>query len=427
MLDVFHGVNSVITRSPGGAKLRRSKRGTWESGLSGYRDDTVTLHDVGVVRKGPVYLDHHATTPVDPRVAEAVFGAMCGPYGNPQSTEHSFGAAAARAVDDARAAVGVLVGAEGEDVHFTSGSTESLRLAIAAAACSTRKALRILMPRTEHAALIDAAERMQREGRAEIVWLDVDGAGRIGVGEVARNVQAGDLLCLMAANNEVGTIHPVEEAAAAAHRAGARILVDATQAAGRIAIRAVDWDLDFLVFNAHKIYGPKGVGALIGSDATLAFGDGALAPSGTPNVPAIIGFGAACRLRQAEGPDDERRIAGLRDRLERLLADRLPSMVVNGDKGNRLAHNLSICLPGVANDAVLARLRDRVAISSGSACRSGAQTPSHVLRAMGIPDDLLDGALRISPGKFTVIEEIDFAADAISDAVLAVQSGCGAC
>lgn len=367
----------------------------------------------------PIYLDHHATTPVDPRVAEVVIETMRGPYGNPQSVEHAYGEEAARIVDEARATVGDLVGADADNVHFTSGSTEALRMALVAAAAG-RDGLRIVMPRTEHPALIAAAQRLERDGRVETIWLEVDRLGRVDCAQIAEVVRRDDLLCVMAANNEVGTIHPIKTVAALAHRRGARVLVDATQAAGRIELRAAEWGIDLLVFNAHKMYGPKGVGALVGRAATIAFDEGLLPTGGTAGVPSIAGFAAACRLRQTEGPADELRVAGLRDRLEGLLAAKLPSMVVNGDRANRLSHNLSISLQGTTNDAVLARLRHKVAISTGSACRSGAQEPSHVLRAMGLPEAMIEGTLRISPGKYSSVEDIDAAADAIANAVNAL-------
>jgi cysteine desulfurase len=193
--------------------------------------------------------------------------------------------------------------------------------------------------------------------------------------------------------------------------------VDATQAAGRIDLQAGAWALDYLVLSAHKLYGPKGIGALIGPDVHSSVADLIQGHAGTPNVPGVAGFGEAARLQQLEGATDEGRVTALRDRLQTALEATVPGLIVNGDPNNRLSHNLHICVPGAANDAVVARLRGKIAISTGSACMSGAQGPSHVLRAIGLPTALLDCALRISPGKFTTAEEIDRAGREIAEAI----------
>jgi len=373
----------------------------------------------------PVYLDHHATTPVDPRVAQVVIRAMTDAFGNPNSAQHSFGQAAAALMVEAARNVAALLGAELEDVRFTSGASEALRLALAYAADRASKPrLRIAASRIEHPALLDALAAGARAGRFSVAWIEPDGGGRVPLSAIeAATKENVDLVCLMAANNEVGVLQPVREAAALVHRAGAMILVDATQAAGRVRLNQQLDDFDFLVVSAHKMYGPKGVGALVGQD----LGDAA-PPRGldfhntTPNVPGIAGFGEAAHLRRLEMADDERRIASLRDRLQMLLRQGLPGLVVNGDVTNRLAGSLHISAPGAPNDVVVANLQDRVALSTGAACVSGVDAPSHVLQAMRLEPWRQDTALRMCLGRFTTQDEVDRAAQALIAVVQHVQS-----
>jgi cysteine desulfurase len=228
---------------------------------------------------------------------------------------------------------------------------------------------------------------------------------------------------MMAANNEVGTIYPLEQVGRIARVYGTRLFSDATQAVGKVPVRFDEWGISFLSLSAHKLYGPKGVGALIAaSDAPIRpimHGGGhqhGLRP-GTLNVPGIVALGEACRLRADEMVADESAVALKRDRLQALLVATISGLVVNGDTRNRLAGNLHVSVPDVPNGAVIGRLRHRVAISTGAACSSGIEAPSHVLRAMGLPEPLLSGALRISLGKFTTDDEIAFAAESIAGAV----------
>jgi cysteine desulfurase len=257
-----------------------------------------------------------------------------------------------------------------------------------------------------------------------VVWIEVDSEANLRPESLQAALDGDvDLVCVMAANNEVGTIYPVEQIARDAHRSGAKILVDGTQAAGRIELRAQDWDLDYVAFSSHKIYGPKGVGALVVSDAIVhsELTEHVVGHAGTLNVPGIAGFGEACRLMRLEGPENERLIRACRDRLEARLVRELPDIVVNGNRGHRLSHNLHISLPGIPNEAVIARLRNKVAVSTGAACSSGAQTPSHVLKAMGLPEEMQDGAIRIGLGKHTTGDDVDRAAAEIAAAVRAVS------
>lgn len=373
-----------------------------------------------------IYLDHHATTPVDPRVARVVMHAMTSAFGNANSIDHAFGETAGALVATASEAVAGLVGSAPEDVYFTSGSTEAIRLALAYAISQGRTSpLRVALTKVEHKAVIDAVSIAARSGKVKLCWIDVDAQGRLSPDSLQAALDAGvDLVCLMAANNEVGTIYPVPEVARQVCNRGAAIMVDATQAAGRFPLHARDWGIDYLVVSAHKLYGPKGVGALISpvGDLRTQMSDLIWASEGTPNVPGIAGFGEACRLRRLEMADDEPRIAALRNHLQSELIASIPDLVVNGDLSCRLSGNLHVSVPGIPNDALMVRLRKKVAISTGSACTSGAHGPSHVLQAMGLSEALQEGALRIGVGKFNTEDEIDRAAKEIVAAVDAVKA-----
>ncbi|MCI0575503.1 MAG: cysteine desulfurase [Chloroflexi bacterium] len=378
----------------------------------------------------PIYLDHHATTPVDPRVAAVVLHAMTTAFGNANSVEHSYGKVAAALVADARCEVAKLLNADPKGVHFTSGSSESIRLALAHAVSKRRqRPLRVALTLVEHSAVLNAVVNHERAGEAIVRWLPVDRQARLNMEALKAACADGiDLVCVMAANNEVGTLYPIEDVARIATQAGAQTLVDATQAVGRLPIQATAWGITYLTVSAHKIYGPKGVGALIVPpelEVRLSHGSTPGTGDGTPNVPGIVGLGEACRLRRVEMTDDEPRMAAQRDRLESLLAAVIDGLVVNGDRENRLSNNLHVSVPGVPNDAVVTRLHRHVALSTGAACMSGAQTPSHVLRAMGLPDALQEGALRIGIGKFTKDEEIECAAEYIAQAVTATRLAMG--
>jgi len=371
-----------------------------------------------------IYLDHHATTPVDARVAKIVFDVMVSSFGNANSTDHIYGETAASVVADAKCRVAELVGADMENVFFTSGSTEAIRLAISHAIGPTRSSpLRIALTRVEHQAVIDTAHLAEQLGLAVITWIDVDHRARLVSGSLYTALKSGtDLVCVMAANNEVGTIYPLEEIVPLVHTHDAAILVDATQAAGRMSFDPFGADIDYLILSGHKIYGPKGVGALVSGiyEASQVYGLG-VTHDATPNVPGIAGMGEACRIMLSEGEVETRRILDMRDRLQTNLVRQIPNLVVNGDQQNRLAHNLHIAVPDTPNDLIVSRLRKKVAISTGAACMSGAQSPSHVLRAMGMEAGLQEGALRIGLGRFTSESDIESAAAEIIAAVRDVQ------
>ena len=377
-------------------------------------------------RPRPVYLDYHATTPVDPRVAAVVLRHMLDDYGNASSTDHTFGDAAAEAVDAAAAQVGALVGARAESVVFTSGATESINLAVQGLAAARRSSgpLRVAVSPTEHAAVLDTCRALARAGLATVRTLSVDGAGRVDLDEIEAACAAGlDLLCVMAANNEVGTIAPVGAVAAAARRHGVAYLCDGTQACGRVPLDVERDGITLLALSAHKMHGPKGVGALVVGSRRLVTpiihggGQQRGLRAGTLNTPGIAGFGEACRLRAAERDVDEPAIARRRDRLQDALLREVPEIVVNGDQAARLAGNLHVSFLGCPNAAVIARVRDRLAVATGSACASGIEAPSHVVRAMRLDDDVIDGAVRIGLGKWTTDADVQVAAAVLAEAV----------
>lgn len=372
-----------------------------------------------------IYLDYHSTTPVDGRVAEVVMRTLTEDFGNANSVDHTYGEAARQLIELASHQVARLVNCDEADVHFTSGSTEGIRLAIShAIGVADALPLRIGLSRVEHPAVLDTAARAERLGLARLTWVDVEADAQLDMVSLHDALEEGiDLLCVMAANNEVGTIYPLAEIVELAEAANARVLVDATQAAGRVTIDLSETPVDYLILSSHKIYGPKGVGALISCtyDSSQVHGL-AETHAATSNVPGIAGMGEACRLMAEEGASDNRRIAEMRDRLEAALLAKLPEIVVNGSPTKRLAHNLHISVPGVPNDLVVQRLRGRVAVSTGAACMSGAQSASHVLQAMGLSQEKQDGALRIGLGRFTTQDDITLAAAEIEAAIIDVKS-----
>ena len=388
---------------------------------------TSEVPSLGPPESMPIYLDHHATTPVDPRVAAVVMEAMTTSYGNANSVEHLYGEIAADLIEGAKTEVGSLVGAEPGGVFFTSGATESIRLAIRHALNSCQhRPMRVAISSVEHRAVLDATTFYEQQEEVVTRDIPVDRHARLDMKALTAACEDGvDLVCIMGANNEVGTIYPIRDIVQIACEAGARTLIDATQAVGRIPIETYEWGITYLTVSGHKIYGPKGVGALVVPlqiqvsrlDA-ISLGNG----HGTPNVPGIVGLGKACQLRNFEMAVDEPRMASQRDRLEEVLASNINGLLVNGDPERRLSNNLHVSIPGVPSDAVISRLRRHVSLSSGAACSSGTQGPSHVLKAMGLPDELMESALRIGIGKFTSDDEIERAGKYIVDAVLSVRT-----
>lgn len=417
-----------------------------------------------------IYLDYHATTPVDPRVAAKVLHAMTDGFGNPSSTDHAIGDRAATAIKTATHHIAHLIGASPRDILFTSGATESLNLAIqgtlnpltplslagrgvggegslagrGAGGESSRsgkgntqnpsqETQRASLPRVaisavEHKAVLDTCTALQQQGRIDLIHLPVNRQAQIDLDQLEHTCASGlHLLCVMAANNEVGTLYPIETIAAIAQRYHVPFLCDAAQAVGKIPLRYNDWGITLLSLSGHKLYAPQGIGALVvrrGHPLTpLLYGGGhqqGLRP-GTLNLPGIVGLGEACRLRSLEMTQDEREIGQNRDRMQTLLTAQIPDLVINGDPNHRLAGNLHLSVPGIPNSAVIARVRHHLAISTGSACTSGVEAPSHVLTAMHLPDPLIEGALRIGLGKFTTDAEVTQAADLLIAAITDIR------
>ena len=371
-----------------------------------------------------IYLDHHATTPCDGRVLEAMLPFFTQQFGNAASRQHAFGWAANDAVERARKQVAVLMGAGSKDVIFTSGATEANNLAIKGAA-KARRAERdhLVTVATEHQAVLDPMTRLEHEGW-HVTVLPVD---RLGLLDLAALEQAitprTALVSVMAANNEIGVLQPIKDAAALAHAKGAWFHTDAVQAVGKVPFDVEALDVDFASLTAHKIYGPKGVGALYvrrnkrGVKLAAEIDGGGHERglrSGTLNVPGIVGFGQAAEIARAELSQEARRTVALRDRLLNALLATTDGMTVNGALDARLPGNLNVSFEGIDGEALLVGLDD-IAVSSGAACT--AAEPSHVLVALGLSTDRALASLRFGIGRATTAAEIDAAAAKVADVV----------
>lgn len=378
--------------------------------------------------KTPVYLDYNATTPVDPRVLDRMLPHLSGVYGNASSKTHAYGWAAEEAVNVAREEVAALLGAEPGEIVFTGGATESINLAIKGlAAANTSRGRHIITWETEHSAVLDTCRAMERSG-FDVTYLPVDEEGRASGSDFSDALRDDTLLVVMMwANNETGVLNPIEAFARLARERGAYFLADATQAIGKAPVRVEAVDL--LACSAHKFYGPKGVGVLYVRRrnprvrlAPLINGGGQEQGlrGGTLNVPGIAGMGAAAELAREELESDTMRLRGFRDRLERTLEESLPELIIHARKAERLPQTVNFRIQGLAADRVIAATRD-LAFSAGSACASGSGKPSHVLTAMGLTPDEARSAIRLSFGRFTTEEEIDFAAGRLIQAVEALR------
>lgn len=364
-----------------------------------------------------IYLDNMAATPIDPRVAEHHREAMVAFVGNAHSTEHSAGVAAQRAIDDAGEALMKTLGSAAGAVTFTPGASAALWLAIEdVIARAKSRPVHIAATMVEHPALLSALRNAERQRRVAITLIPVDERGAPRIDAIERTLAGGiDLLCTMAANNEVGTVTDLAAIGALVASTGTRHLVDASQAAGKIDMEDTV-KADLVIVSGAKIYGPRRVGAVIGALCAKAAG---LAHDvfGSPDAPAAIALAHAARIRAAERHQDERWIASMRDALQARLMAEVPGLRVNGDRANRLAGSLHVSTPHLPGDAAVGRLWGRVALSTGAACQSGSPAPSHVLSAMQMPDWARDGAVRIGVGRFNTVSEIDEAADLIAAAL----------
>jgi cysteine desulfurase len=378
-----------------------------------------------------IYLDYHATTPVDPRVLQAMLPYFTEEFGNPASKQHKWGWRAQDAVERGRAQVAELIGASAGEIVFTSGATESNNLAIKGAACGLRdRGNHLVSVSTEHKSVLDSFKRLEREGWS-ITLLGVRTDGLIDLNEVAdamtdRTV----LISVMAANNEIGVLQPLEEIAKLAHARGALLHTDAAQGAGKIPIDVNRMGIDLLSLTGHKYYGPKGCGALyirrqkprLKLECQIDGGGHENGMrSGTLNVPGIVGLGAAAAICHSDMPEESVRLASLRDRLLDGLRRGLSEVRVNGTLERRLPHNLHVSFDGVEGEALLMALGD-LAVSTGSACSSGSQAPSHVLEAIGAVGERAGASVRFGLGRTTSNADVDFAVERVTAVVKSLRA-----
>jgi cysteine desulfurase len=380
--------------------------------------------------KIPVYLDNNATTACDPRVVAAMLPYFTENFGNAASRSHSYGWIAAEAVDYAREQVAKLIGADPKEIIFTSGATEADNLAIKGVyEMYGAKGSHIITVATEHKAVLDTCKHIEKIG-GEITWLPVDRDGLIDLGALEAAIKPSTvLISIMYANNETGVIQPVKEIGAIAKKHGVLFFSDAVQAVGKIAVDVNHDGIDLLAFTAHKMYGPKGVGALyirrknprVKLTAQMDGGGHERGMrSGTLNVPAIVGFGMACELARLEMTNDTVRLAGLRDKLESELL-KLQETYVNGSTLHRLPHVTNLSFKHVEGEGLIMGFNKNLALSSGSACTSASIEPSHVLKALGLDDDLAHSSLRFGLGRFTTEKEIDYAIEQVKNSVLKLR------
>jgi len=380
----------------------------------------------------PIYLDHHATTPLDPRVLDAMLPFFREDFGNAASKNHVFGWRAEAAVEDARERMAAAIGASAQEIVFTSGATESNNLAIVGAARARRRSSdHIITVATEHPAVLDPCRSLESEG-FELSSLGVDRDGLVdpeAIGATIRDRTA--LVSVMAANNEIGVLQPIAEIARVCRERGVVFHTDAAQAVGKIPIRVDDLQVDLLSFSGHKIYGPKGVGALYVRSGRprlrlepILHGGGHERGlrSGTLPVPLIVGMARALELCVEELEQEPARLLELRQRLWKRLATELDGVVLNGHAECRLPGNLNVSFSGVDGDRLLLAMGN-VALSSGSACSSATPGPSHVLEALGVSDALSRSALRFGLGRDNTPDEIDFAAERVIDEVRSQRAG----
>ncbi|MDZ4344309.1 MAG: IscS subfamily cysteine desulfurase [Candidatus Binatia bacterium] len=366
----------------------------------------------------PIYMDNHATTPVDPRVLEAMLPYFTEKFGNAASRSHAFGCESEAAVDTAREQVAKIIGASSpREIVFTSGATESDNLAVKGIAEAYKeKGDHIVTCVTEHKAVLDSCKVLEKHGY-RVTYLPVDPDGLIDLQRLGKAItEKTILISIMQANNEIGTIQPIEEISRMAKERGILLHTDATQAVGRIPVDVDKLGADLLSLTAHKMYGPKGIGALYVRSSNprvkltpIIDGGGHERGirSGTPNVPGIVGLGKACEIAQLETAAEAERLVGLRERLKEGIFGELDDVYVNGHLKKRLPGNLNVSFAYVEGESLLMALKE-IAVSTGSACTSASLEPSHVLRALGVPDELAHTSIRFGLGRFNTEDEVDF-------------------
>jgi cysteine desulfurase len=380
--------------------------------------------------KLPIYLDHNSTTPMDPRVLEAMLPYFLENFGNAASRNHSFGWQAEEAVDYAREQIAQLIGADPKEIIFTSGATEGNNLGIKGVyEMYASKGNHIITSTTEHKAVLDTCKHLEKLG-AEVTYLEVQPDGLIDLKQLEAAMKPTTILvAIMYANNEIGVIQPVKEIGAIAKKHGALFFTDAVQSVGKIPVDVIADGIDIMAFTAHKMYGPKGVGALyvrrknprVKVTAQVDGGGHERGMrSGTLNVPGIVGFGKACELARLEMAADTERISKLRDKLENALK-LIDETYVNGNPAHRLPHVSNISFKYVEGEGLMMGFNKDIALSSGSACTSASLEPSYVLKALGLGDDLAHSSLRFGLGRYTTEEQIDFTIKAVTDTVLKLR------
>ena len=376
--------------------------------------------------KLPIYLDNHATTRMDPRVLDAMLPYFTELYGNAASRNHEFGWAAEVAVDKARKQIADLIGATPKEIIFTSGATESNNLAIKGVAeMYAEKGNHIITAATEHKAVLDTCKKLEKGG-CRVTYLPLQADGLIDLDMLRESITDKTILVtIMYANNEIGVIQPIAEIGKICRERGVLFHTDAVQAAGKIPVDVNKDNIDIMSITGHKLYGPKGVGALyvrrkgprVQITAQMDGGGHERGMrSGTLNVPGIVGLGEACELARKEMPEESKRMAFLRDKLRAKLEAGLDEVFINGSMEHRLPGNLNMSFLYVEGESLLMGIND-VAVSSGSACTSATLEPSYVLKALGLGDDLAHSSIRFGIGRFSTEEEIDYVADKLVDVV----------
>jgi cysteine desulfurase len=376
--------------------------------------------------KKPIYMDYHATTPVDPRVVQAMLPYFTEKFGNAASRNHSYGWEGEQAVEKGRQQIADLIGASPKEIIFTSGATESNNLAIKGVAeMYAEKGDHIITAVTEHKAVLDTCKNLQKRG-CRVTFLRVRKDGLVDLDELRAAITARTILIsIMHANNEIGVLQPIREIGRIAKERGVLFHTDATQAAGKVPIDVSEDNVDLLSISAHKIYGPKGIGALyvrrknprVQLTAQMDGGGHERGMrSGTLNVTGIVGLGEACAICREEMPAESERLRGLRDRLKTKLEAGLSEVYVNGSMQHRLPNNLNMSFAYVEGESLLMGIKD-VAVSSGSACTSATLEPSYVLKALGVGDELAHTSIRFGLGRFNTEEEVDYVAGRIIETV----------
>ena len=376
--------------------------------------------------KLPIYMDNHATTPVDPRVFEAMRPYLTNVFGNSASRNHSFGWEAEEATEKARKQVASLIGATAKEIVFTSGATESDNLALKGVTeMYAEKGNHIITAATEHKAILDTCKRLEKHG-TRVTYLPVQQNGLVDLDQLkAAITDKTVLISIMHANNEIGVLQPIREIGRIARERGVLLHTDGTQAAGKVPVNVLDDNIDLMSISAHKMYGPKGVGALyvrrrnprVQLTAQMDGGGHERGMrSGTLNVPGIVGLGEACALAQVEMPAESKRLAFLRDKLKDRLLNSLDEVYINGTLEHRLPNNLNISFAYVEGESLLMGINE-IAVSSGSACTSATLEPSYVLKALGAGDDLAHSSIRFGLGRFNTEEEVDYVAGKVIEVV----------